>query len=161
MTAVAIGKHRRVGAIKDQPHPFLLTVNRSVPRVVLSYRFPTNGAPHTLRLLTYEGSQVGELLNLAVDIAHRSRAPSARFDKSGGGRAGLPEAAGARLALLLWTLRPIHKPARAALVKAGIMAMPDEEVFYWYAKTEGGSGLSAGQRRRTALKALRTLLAGD
>ncbi len=162
MTVPLSEKRMRLRLVKGEPRPFMLTVNPSIPRIVLSYRFPAcNGEPHTLRLLTYEGPKVCELVTLAMDIAHKHRVPSDRFTKATGGRAGLPDAAGARLALLLWAMRPIHKPSRAALVKAGILAMPDEEVFYWYAKTEGGSGLSASQRRRTALKALRTLLAGD
>ena len=162
MTLLVRERRPRLRLVKGEPRPFMLTVNPSIPRIVLSYRFPvSNGQQHTLRLLTYEGPKMCELMNLAMDIAHKHRVPSDRFTKATGGRAGLPEAAGARLALLLWALRPIHKPSRAALVKAGILAMPDEEVFYWYAKTEGGSGLSASQRRSTALKALRTLLAGD
>jgi hypothetical protein len=67
---------------------------------------------------------------------------------------------GARLALLLWALAPIQKPSRAAMVRAGIAAMVDEEVYYWYAKAQGAPQELGRRRRQNALKALRVLLAG-
>jgi hypothetical protein len=39
--------------------------------------------------------------------------------------------------------------------------MVEEEVYYWYAKAEGGPVESARQRRENTLKALRILLAGE
>jgi len=101
------------------------------------------------------------VLPTLLDLLHRSGFSLARLEEKGGGRLRLPEGLGARVLLLLWALAPIRKPSRAALVRAGIVDMVEEEVYYWYAKAEGGPGEARRQRRENTLKALRILLAGE
>lgn len=154
--------------------PFTLTLHLDSPRIVVSLRgafgvgntnLPQgqrNGAqPGTRRLLTLGGPRARSLLPTVLDTLHHSGFSLARLEEKGGGRFRLPEALGARLALLLWALAPIQKQSRAALVRAGIVGMVDEEVYYWYAKAEGGQPEAGNQRRRNTLKALRILLAGE
>ena len=60
---------------------------------------------------------------------------------------------------LIWGMSGnIATSSRAALIRAGVSEMCDEEVYYWYAKMAGAFESSGANN---ALKALRVLLAGE
>jgi hypothetical protein len=123
---------------------------------------PQNGSkPGTVRLASLTGERAGLLLPTVLELLHRSGFSLPRLEERCGGRVRLPEDLGARVALLIWASAPLQKQSRAALVRAGILSMADEEVYYWYAKAEGDSDHPEPQRRGNALKALRILLAGE
>lgn len=67
----------------------------------------------------------------------------------------LAEPAGVRLALAIKAAAPLNRPNRRQAVVEGVLAMSDEEAYYWYAKT---TRPDTGAR---ALRALRILLADD
>ena len=158
-----------------QEKPFTLTLDLTLPRLTLSLRpqrafgpqeASSNGSGEyrpakTKRLLTLEGRRARLLQQVVLEALHKAGISLPQLEEKSGGRVHLSEASGARLALLLWALAPIQKPSRAALVQAGIAAMSDEEVYYWYARAEGGQAPSASQQRNNTLKALRILLAGE
>ncbi|MBW2000235.1 MAG: hypothetical protein JRJ29_20035, partial [Deltaproteobacteria bacterium] len=66
----------------------------------------------------------------------------------------LDEAAGVRLGLFFFALKPLRKVSRMEEIIAGIERMSDEESYYWYAKC------SNGRNANRSRKALRILLAG-
>jgi len=154
---------RRASAAWDRP--FTLTLDFRTPRLVLSRRTP-NGLEAPLRrqqaqrLVTLEGARARALMPAVLETLHTAGFPVWSLEERGLARLRLGEAVGARLALLLWALAPIQKPSRAAMVRAGIAAMVDEEVYYWYAKAQGAPRELGRRRRQNALKALRVLLAG-
>ena len=153
------GRNGRVA----RERPFVLTIDLHTPRLTLSRReHPGNGHPvETRRLLSLAGSRLKPLLPTVLDILHRAGAPLVRLEEKGGGRVRVTEPVGARLALLLWAIGPVQKPSRAALIRSGIAELSDEEVYYWYAKAEGGPSYFDRSWRNNALKALRILLAGE
>jgi hypothetical protein len=55
------------------------------------------------------------------------------------------------LGLLLLAVKPLHKHQRIEEVAAGVRAMSDEEVYYWYSKC---SDRRAGRRGQHALRVL-------
>jgi hypothetical protein len=63
----------------------------------------------------------------------------------------LEEPTGVRLGLLLLAVKPLHKHQRIEEVAAGVRAMSDEEVYYWYSKC---SDRRAGRRGQHALRVL-------
>ncbi len=67
----------------------------------------------------------------------------------------LAEPAGVRFALAIKAAAPLNRPNRRQSVVDGVLAMSDEEAYYWYAKT---TRADTGAR---ALRALRILLADD
>jgi hypothetical protein len=133
--------------------PFTLTVDLVTPHLVLSQRSHDGHTSEPQRLVTLDGARAKSLTSTVVELLHKGGFSAARLEERGRGRVRLSEAGGARLTLLLWALGPIQKPSRAALVRAGVAALTDEEVYYWYAKAQGHRG--------NALKALRILLAGE
>lgn len=154
--------------------PFTLTVDFEYPRIVVSLRdghVRNNSAfagnemdsrqSSTRRLVALGKSGARSLLPSVLELLHRWGFRISKLEDRRRGRLRLAEDPGARIVLLLWTLAPIQKPSRAALVLAGIAAMAEEEVYYWYAKAEGGPSETAKQRRQNTLKALRILLAGE
>ena len=66
----------------------------------------------------------------------------------------LDEAAGARVALTLFALRPLRKLQRMEAIARGVAGMSNEEALYWFAR------VMQGPRART-LRALRILLAKE
>lgn len=163
MTISALVRSRPASAGRSsRVKPFTLTVRLGVPRLALSLRTPgRDGTPTTERLVTLEGGRAQLTLPTVLDLLHRAGFSLPKLEAKGGGWMRLPEPLGARLALLLWAVAPVQKPSRAALIRSGIAALVDEEVYYWYAKAEGSQGEGARQRRSNALKALRILLAGE
>lgn len=161
----AAPRRTSLGVPRHSYKPFTLTLDleRRRPRFVLSIReAPQNGSkPATVRLASLTGERAGLLLPTVLDLLHKSGFPLRRLEARCGGRIRLPEGLGARVALLIWASAPLQKQSRAALVRAGVLAMADEEVYYWYAKAEGGPAESARRRRENTLKSLRVLLAGD
>jgi hypothetical protein len=63
----------------------------------------------------------------------------------------LSEESGVNLAVLFQTIQPLKKLDIIAEVAAGIMAMSNEEIHYWFAKITNGN-------RSQTLKAMRVLL---
>jgi hypothetical protein len=158
-----------------QDRPFTLTLDLARPSLTLSLRQTRrsssagrstandgNGqSASTRRLVALEGRRARLLQPVVLEELHKQGFFLAHLEEKGSWRVRLTEAAGARLALLLWALDPVQKPSRAALIQAGIAAMSDEEVYYWYAKSEGNLPPGGQQQRNNALKALRILLAGE
>ena len=97
---------------------------------------------------------------MVMEYLHRIGTVLPQLEGKGGGRVRLSEHDGARLVLMLWALAPLQKPSRSSLVKAGITAMSDEEVYYWYSRAEGTQSMTGRQQRNNTLKALRIMLAG-
>lgn len=64
------------------------------------------------------------------------------------------EAAGVKLGLLFYTLKPLKKPSRMEDIITGVERMSDEEAYYWFAKCNS-------VKATRAQKALRILLAGE
>jgi hypothetical protein len=154
--------------------PFTLTVDLEYPRIVVSLRdghvrnssaFAGNEMDSrrlsTRRLAALGKSSARSLLPSVLALLHQWGFRIGKLEQRRRGRLRLAEDLGARIVLLLWTLAPIQKPSRAALVRAGITTMAEEEVYYWYAKAEGGPSEAVKQRRQNTLKALRILLAGE
>jgi hypothetical protein len=106
----------------------------------------------------WKGRRAQGALPAVLEMLHRRGFSLPRLEERGRGRLRLDEALGARIVLLLWAMAPVQKPSRWALLRAGIAAMVDEEVLYWYAKA---AGERAGARGQNALRALRLLLAGE
>ena len=142
--------------------PFIVTLDTAGPRIVVSHQsVDVNGAgPRTVtqRIVTLEGSRASQHLPMTLDLLNRAGADLGRVDDRRGGRVRLSEERGARLALTLASVAPVQKPSRAALIRAGVSEMCDEEVYYWYAKMAGAFESSGANN---ALKALRVLLAGQ
>lgn len=157
-----LGPPRRAPSVSREK-PFTLTLDLEAPRLVLSQRgFFSNGRPsETRRLITLQGRRTQLLLPVTLELLHKEGFSVAKLEEKRRGRARLVEPLGARIALLLWAVAPIQKPSRASVVRAGILAMSDEELYYWYAKAEARSPNTARQQRNNALKALRILLAGE
>lgn len=142
--------------------PFTLTLDLRAPRIVVSLRGSSAAYyPDTRRLLTLGGRRARFVLPVLLELLHRSGFSLPRLEEKGRSRLRLAEGTGARVVLLLWALAPIQKPSRAALVRTGVAAMVEEEVYFWYAKAEGGPTESTRRQRQSSLKALRILLAGD
>lgn len=167
MTAPSASLARRVG--KRAPYrPFTITLDLQVPRIVVSLRRPPPGGPAAAdgreegaqRLATLQGGRAQGALPAVLEMLHRRGYSLPRLEEKGGGRLRLDEVLGARIVLLLWALAPVQKPSRWALLRAGIAALVDEEVLYWYAKA-AGERARTGSRGQNALKALRLLLAGE
>jgi len=64
----------------------------------------------------------------------------------------LTESSGINLAILFKTIQPLRKEEKIISIMNSIMAMSNEEAYYWFAKISGDRG-------NLALKALRILLA--
>jgi len=154
--------------------PFTLVLDLESPRILVSVRgrpvvadtdrarSPGNRArPDARRLITLGNSRASCLLPAVLELLHSAGFSLPRLEEKRRGRLRLTEDLGARLVLLLWAMTPIQKPSRAALVQSGIMSMVEEEVYYWYAKSEGQPPGDGGQQRQNTLKALRILLAGE
>ena len=112
----------------------------------------------TQRVVTLAGRRASQHLPMTLDLLNRAGADVGRVDDRQGGRMRLSEERGARLALTLASVAPVQKPSRAALIRAGVSEMCDEEVYYWYAKMSGAFEPSGANN---ALRALRVLLAGE
>ena len=142
--------------------PFLVTVNTSAPRIVVSYQpGERNGtSPHTAsrRMVTIEGMRAAQHLPMTLDLLNQAGADIGKLDERKVGRCRLSEERGARLALTLAGVAPVRKPSRATLIRAGVAEMSDEEVCYWFARM---SEASKGPGTNNALKALRIMLAGE
>ena len=142
--------------------PFLVTLNLSDPRIAVSHQVnEQNGTgPQvvTRRIVTVEGRRAEQHMPMTLDLLNRSGGDIGRLDDRRGGRIRLSEEPGSRLALTLASVAPIRKPSRATLIRAGVAEMSDEEVCYWYARM---SEASRSPGPNNALKALRTLLAGE
>jgi hypothetical protein len=164
MTASLRRRHRE----QETYRPFTLTVDLQAPRIVISHRHISTATAQgasakndrATRLVTLEGARARAALPALLELLHRSGYSLPRLEEKGRGRFRLSEGPGARAALMLRALAPIQKPSRASLVRAGILAMVDEEIFYWYAKASLDRG-RASRRSQNALKALRILLAGE
>ncbi len=151
----------RRGRAQEAYRPFTLTVDLHAPRIVVSYRGPSpaeNGKAE--RLITLQGPRARAVMPALLELLHGAGYSLPRLEARGRGRFRLGEWLGARVVLLLWALEPVQKPGRAALIRAGILSMVDEEVLYWYAKALVDRR-AAWRRRQNALKALRVLLAGE
>jgi hypothetical protein len=164
MTATSASLARRAHP-RAQYRPFTLTLDLTAPRMVVSLRRPPPGGPvahgrqgRAQRLAALEGRRAQGALPAVLEMLHRRGFSLPRLEERGRGRLRLDEALGARIVLLLWAMAPVQKPSRWALLRAGIAAMVDEEVLYWYAKA---AGERAGARGQNALRALRLLLAGE
>ena len=142
--------------------PFIVTLDTAVPRIVISHQsFDVNGIgpqTSTQRIVTVEGRRASQHLPMTLDLLNHAGADVSTMDDRQGGRVHLSEERGARLALTLASVAPVQKPSRAALIRAGVSEMCDEEVYYWYAKMAGAFEPSGANN---ALKALRMLLAGE
>ena len=142
--------------------PFIVTLDTSVPRIVVSHQSAdVNGAGrHTVtqRIVTLQGRRASQHMPMTLDMLNRAGADVGKVDDRHGGRLRLSEERGARFALTLASVAPVQKPSRAALIRAGVSEMCDEEVYYWYAKMAGKFEPSGANN---ALKALRMLLAGE
>ena len=146
---------------KRNVRPFTVTLNDEIPRIVVSQRnAETNGAGpqgNLQRVVTLEGRRASQYLPLTMDLLGKAGADVVRLGDNHGGRVQLAEDRGARLALTLACVAPVRKPSRAALIRAGISEMSNEEVYYWYARMAS----EFKQNGNNALKALRILLAGE
>ena len=154
---------------KPGSKPFTLTVGLEDPRITLSVKRSLDESDDrklasqkgSFRLVTLKGQRARMLMPFVLDAVHKSGRSVKRIAASQGGRTGLTEERGARLALLLLAAFPIQKSSRASVIRSEIASMSDEEVYYWYAKAVGGEEESLGQLRGNALKALRILMAGE
>lgn len=143
--------------------PFIVTLDTSSPRVVISHQSDaSNGVdPHIRlqRVVTMDGSRAAQHLPMAIDLLNRAGADIAKVtDSEGSARLRLSEDRGARVALTLACIAPVTKPSRVGLIHAGIAGMPDEEIYYWYARVSEANRQSGANN---PLKALRVLLAGE
>ena len=142
--------------------PFIVTLDTAIPRIVVSHQSVdvNEVGPQTVtqRIITLHGSRASQHLPMMLDLLNRAGADVGRVDDRQGGRVRMSEERGARLALTLASVAPVQKPSRAALIRAGVSEMCEEEVYYWYAKMSGAFEPSGANN---ALKALRVLLAGE
>lgn len=154
---VKAGRRRRA-----YPKPFIVTLDTAAPRILVSHQsVHVNGAGQrtvTRRIVTLEGRRASQHLPMTLDLLNSAGGDVGRVDDRGGGRVRLSEERGARLALTLAAVAPVQKPSRSALIRTGVAEMCDEEVYYWYAKMAAAFEPSG---TNNALKALRTLLAGE
>ena len=167
-------KEEKGRSLPSTGKPFVITIKLDPPRLTLSLRRHRgsgsensrtsrgiNGAtPGTTRLLALKTRRAKILEPMVMKYLHQIGTALPQLEGKGGGRVRLSEHDGARLALILWALAPLQKPSRSSLVKAGITAMSDEEVYYWYSRAEGNQSITGRQQRNNTLKALRILLAG-
>jgi hypothetical protein len=135
---------------------FRLTVERSDSDTYGLKLEETNGRPeHTTlaaRLTADRVPSFGQPLRVAL---RESGHPHTIVGPSRRAPVVLIEPAGVRLALAIKAAAPINRPNRRQSVIDGVLAMSDEEAYYWYAKTNHPD---TGAR---ALRALRILLADD
>ena len=167
-------KEEKGRSLPSTGKPFAITINLDPPRLTLSLRRhrgsgsensrTSQGAngitPGTRRLLVLKARRAKILEPMVMEYLHQVGVVLPQLEGKGGGRVRLSEHDGARLVLMLWALAPLQKPSRSSLVKAGITAMSDEEVYYWYSRAEGTQSMTGRQQRNNTLKALRILLAG-
>ena len=151
------GETRAVQRDPARPFDLYVTPDGDTFRLALD-QWPTRSdgpALAPVRLAALGGPQLQAVLDAVLaalraggykptDLTPKRRAPF-----------HLPEAAGARLALVFWAVAPLTRFDRIETIARGLAAMPAEETLYWFSKC------SAPASAPRARQALRVLLAGE
>ena len=143
--------------------PFIVTIDTAAPRTLVSHQsVDVNGAGQRTvarRIVTIEGRRASQHLPVTLDLLNSADGDVGMVDDREGGRVRLSEERGARLALTEAAVLPVQEPSRSALIWTGVAEMCDEEEDYCYAKM--AAAFKPSGTNNNALKALRTLLAGE
>lgn len=145
------------------------TVSRPVPERIRTFRLTVlpSGSAYgigvdetyghdtlTNHVITASAAQTQRVVDAVIASVKASGHPASVLALTRERGIPLDEAAGVRLALVLFASQPVTKNERIRAIVAGINTMSVEETYYWYAKC-------IGPEASRARKALRILLADD
>lgn len=106
----------------------------------------------TTTVVVANAAQTARVVDAVITAVKESGHPAGRLSTKRVEPIPLDEAAGVRLAVILFATQPITSNERIRQIVAGVNFMSVEETYYWYAKC-------AGVTHAQARKAIRALLA--